>query len=196
MTVVNGRRNKPHSQQCKVRQGKQTKLKKVEIKMTNLELNYLNLGTYTNGTLELPASEEVINSFFERINPNGRNDCELQFVVTELDNGHLDRLSFDDLKELSEMDEDDAETLVQIFDAVSDWNEAKEIFNDGDYRTYDECNDMSDVAYTLYEETGQLAELEKHINASYIDWNAIGRDMEIEGSFHYVGNSVYLEIIR
>lgn len=163
--------------------------------MTNLTVNYLNLHSYKMGALELPATEQEINEFWENLNPNGSHDVELQWVESELSND-LDNLSFGELVELSEMDESDAIDLVNIYNAVDSWDEAKEVHENGDFMMYDQCNDMSDVAYAFYEETGQLAELEKVINASYIDWNAIGRDMEIEGHFHYLGNSVYIQIMQ
>jgi hypothetical protein len=218
----------------------------VEIKMTNLEMNYLNLGTYAFGTLELPATEEEINAFFERINPNGRNDVELQYVVTELGNSDLDKLTFDQLKELSEMDEDEAETLISIYEAVDSYDEALEVYNNGEYILYDNCDDMSDVAYSwIHDHVGSLEdavskdrmnfyidadqikrdldidgywyELEEeqgeemddhekdcHVESmidegiftgeQYFDYEAFGRDMEIEGHFHYLGNSVYIQI--
>ena len=51
---------------------------------------------------------------------------------------------------------------------------------------YHDVNSMEDVAYKWYEESGQLAELEKHINVNYIDFEAIGRDMEIQGTFVFL----------
>jgi len=47
---------------------------------------------------------------------------------------------------------------------------------------YPDCNDMSDVAYYLIEETGALGEVPTHLQ-NYIDYEAYGRDLELEGRF-------------
>ncbi len=47
---------------------------------------------------------------------------------------------------------------------------------------YPDCNDMSDVAYYLVEETGALGEVPTNLQ-NYIDYEAYGRDLELEGNY-------------
>ncbi|MBJ0520468.1 antirestriction protein ArdA, partial [Enterococcus faecium] len=47
---------------------------------------------------------------------------------------------------------------------------------------YPDCNDMSDVAYYLIEETGAFGEVPTHLQ-NYIDYEAYGRDLELEGNY-------------
>ena len=53
---------------------------------------------------------------------------------------------------------------------------------------------MADVARYYLEETGQLGELPAHLQ-NYIDYEAYGRDLELEGTFIVTNHGVY-EILR
>ncbi|MDQ0976642.1 hypothetical protein QFZ31_006694 [Neobacillus niacini] len=154
--------------------------------MTNLTLNYLNLHSYKMGSLELPASETEINEFWENLNPNGSHDVELQWVESDL-SSDLDKLSFSELVALSEMDEDDSETLVNIYEAVSYWDEALNIFEQGEYTIYTDCQEMSDVAYSwIHEHIGSIEDAVSNVTY-YIDAEQIKRDLEIDGYFEEIG---------
>jgi antirestriction protein len=150
--------------------------------MTNLTLNYLNLHTYKMGALELPATENEINEFWENLNPNGSHDCELQWVEADFSTD-LDKLSFAELVELSEMDEDDAETLVNIYEAVGYFDEAKTIFENGEYTLFTDCDDMSDVAYSwIHDHIGSIEDAVSNPEF-YFDLDSFKRDLEIDGYF-------------
>lgn len=123
-----------------------------------------------------------------------------EYEVVDIEGGNtlyreLRYLSFEKMEELNEMiqDEQHLQIAIEILEngIVNNLEEALEY---EDYRIWNNCSSMEDVAYEWYEETGQLAELEKHINTSYIDWQRIGRDMEIEGTFIQLDNDTYLEI--
>lgn len=212
--------------------------------MTNLELNYLNLGTYEMGSLELPATEEEISTFFATLNPTDQ-DCELQWVETKLNNSHLDRLSLDQLQHIADMDEDEAENLLNVMDIVGNFDEAVAIFDDEEFTVYEGCWSMSDVAYEwIHNHVGSIEDavskdrIEYYIDAeavkrdleiegywtereeegeeiddsdkenevadmieqgmfsgeSYFDYEAFGRDMEMDGTFSYVGQGVYIQL--
>lgn len=47
---------------------------------------------------------------------------------------------------------------------------------------YPDCDSMEDVAAYYIEETGQLGEVPSNLR-NYIDYQALGRDMEMEGNF-------------
>lgn len=55
---------------------------------------------------------------------------------------------------------------------------------------YPDCNDMSDLAYYLIEETGALGEVPTHLQ-NYIDYEAYGRDLEIEGNYLVTSRGVF-----
>jgi antirestriction protein len=52
---------------------------------------------------------------------------------------------------------------------------------------------MSDVAYKYIEDSGLLDNCDDVI-ARYFDYDKFGRDLEIEGSFYYLGGGEYIEI--
>lgn len=56
------------------------------------------------------------------------------------------------------------------------------------------CNDMEDVAIEYAEQTGMLQNIPENI-ARYFDFEALGRDMDIEGHFIEFNNG-YIEVIR
>jgi len=59
---------------------------------------------------------------------------------------------------------------------------------------YDDCDNMTDVAQQVAEIGGYLDEL-PDFAVRYFDFEAFGRDLDIEGHFYYVGGSRYVEIV-
>ncbi len=55
---------------------------------------------------------------------------------------------------------------------------------------YPDCDDMEDVARYLIEETGTLGEIPASLQ-NYIDYEAYGRDLEIEGYFLVTAHGVF-----
>lgn len=55
---------------------------------------------------------------------------------------------------------------------------------------YPDCDNMADVARYLLEETGSLGEVPSHLQ-SYIDYEAYGRDLELEGNFLVTPHGVF-----
>lgn len=72
-------------------------------------------------------------------------------------------------------------------DEVNNWIEEN-------VRIYEDCQTMADVAYEIVEEQGLLESMPESLR-SYFDYEAYGRDLEIEGSFYYMGLGVYVEIM-
>lgn len=162
-----------------------------------------NLGKYNEGELvgewvDLPCDD--FDEVFERI---GINEEYEETFIADFENDYgYDVSEWDSLTMLNEV----AETLeglsdfeCDVFEALHDdglnFDEIMDIIERGDYVCWWGCDDMSDVAYSAYEASGQLAELERIICPSYIDWDAIGRDMSLEGSFYECGNG-YIEVLR
>lgn len=166
-----------------------------------------NLGKYNEGYLvgewvDLPCNDlyETLGEVYERI---GINDEYEETFIADFENDygyHVDE--YDDLDMLNDvaetlegLNEYDKEIWESLHDEGFNHDEIMGIIEFGDYITYGNCNDMGDVAMLAYEMSGQLAEIEKVMPRYYVDWDAIGRDMDIEGSFYPCGNG-YVEVLR
>ena len=73
-------------------------------------------------------------------------------------------------------------------------DEAIEKVNNGDYRIYSECNDMTDIAYEVVEECGYLNNVPENV-ARYFDYEAFGRDLGIEGIYIFTDDNEAIEVI-
>lgn len=84
----------------------------------------------------------------------------------------------------------------EIFKSLQEYysdDEALNIVEDGNYSIYDDCYNMSDVAYQIVDECGYLNQMPENLRY-YFDYEAFGRDLDIEGTFYYVGNGRYIEV--
>lgn len=55
---------------------------------------------------------------------------------------------------------------------------------------YSDCDSMEDIARYYIEETGQLGEVPSNLQ-NYIDYQSLGRDMEIEGNYLVTSHGVF-----
>lgn len=102
--------------------------------------------------------------------------------------------SLDELNDYAErfaaFDDDEALAFRAAVEEFYKLEEAFEKVENGDYRVYYNCDSMADVAETYVDETGLLDEIPNHLRY-YFDFEAFGRDMEIEGTYVYIdGNYV------
>ena len=168
--------------------------------MCEMRIALTNLGKYNEGELvytwlDLPATESEIAAAFDEI---GINEYYEEFFITDYECAFYEIGEFENLTALNEI----AETL----EALDDWEKemVKALLNEGynldeaietapDCIEWDNCNDMSDVAYRMYEE-GLLGEIPDHL-INYIDWDAYGRDLSFDG--HWIATDTgYIEVIR
>ena len=170
-----------------------------------LNIYLTNLGKYAEGELlgewvELPVSQDELKEVFKRIGINEQyeeyfiTDYECDFYeVGEYEN--LDTLNeiAEKLNELEEEESTVAKALMSECGYTLD--EAIEKVNNGDYRIYSDCNDMTDVAYEVVEECGYLNNVPENV-ARYFDYEAFGRDLGIEGTFIFLDNGDCLEVIQ
>lgn len=170
-----------------------------------LKIYLTNLGKYNEGELlgewvELPVSQDKLKEVFKRIGINEQyeeyfiTDYECDFYeVGEYEN--LDTLNeiAEKLNELEEEESTVAKALMSECGYTLD--EAIEKVNNGDYRIYSDCNDMTDVAYEVVEECGYLNNVPENV-ARYFDYEAFGRDLGIEGTFIFLDNGDCLEVIQ
>lgn len=118
-------------------------------------------------------------------------DYDAPFKISEYD-------SISELVEKAEQLENLTDEEIEVLEAVlehhtSDFDEALKIVEDGDYMIYYDCWNMAEVAERYLDETGMLNEL-PDFAVSYFDFEAYGRDMEIEGHFYQLNCNTQLEI--
>lgn len=162
--------------------------------MDELRVYIANLGKYNEGELVgewfiLPVDEEKVaeqiglNEIYEEY---AIHDYELPFEVDEYTSlEELNRLATL-AQELEGLPFEDSIQEIQqaFFNSFEEMVEHKD-----DIVCYSDCETMSDVAATLVEE-GVLGEIPANL-VNYIDYEAFGRDLEMEGNFLITRNGVF-----
>lgn len=167
----------------------------MEVLRMDMQVYITNLGKYNEGELvgawfQPPISLEEVK---EKIGLNSQyeeyaiHDYELPFEINEYTSiSEINRLCslvseiegtpiFKEIKEIQNMWFSNLEDLI---------NHKDDIFY------YPDCDSMEDVAAYYIEETGQLGEVPSNLR-NYIDYQALGRDMEMEGNFLVTNNGVF-----
>lgn len=170
-----------------------------------------NLGKYNEGELvytwiNLPASDEEIKKAFIEIGIDGEeyeeyfiSDYEfsgkIQFNIREYANiSQLNEIA----EQLDELDDEELNAVQAYIDlygihCLDDVEEAIGFARYGGYVVMYDCNDMTDVAHYYIDEAGiyDLPEIAKR----YFDYEAFGRDLEIDGTFVFLNNGICVEIL-
>lgn len=168
-----------------------------------MKIYLTNLGKYNEGELvgewvELPASQEELEKVFERIGINEEYEeyfitdyeCDL-YEVGEYEN--IDKLN-DIAERIKELDEEGSKVvkaLIQKLDYTLD--EAIDKVNSGDYMIYNDCENMTDVAYQVVEECGYLENVPDNV-ARYFDYESFGMELGIGGNYIFLDGSEVIEI--
>lgn len=161
-----------------------------------MELNYLNLGTYKFATLTLPNDQETIDTFWEDLNPMGRNDVDLQWVeftenVTVKEN--YNNLSFSQLVELSEVD--CINEFDMVFNACSNFEEAMEKYNNSEFTIYHDCKNDHDLGWEIAVNSGLVDPDSDSLLHRYFDFEKYGQDCRFEsGAFTQYDYDTMIEI--
>jgi antirestriction protein len=166
-----------------------------------LQLYIANLGKYNEGILKgewftLPVDfQEVAKKIGlnEEYEEYAIHDYEAPFSISEY-------ASLDSLNEIAEklisLDEVEAKAVSSVMDNNHiDINEAMDMLENGEIQFYYDCKDMSDVACEVVESCGLLDSMPNNLR-SYFDYEAFGRDLDIEGTYLYLGESIYIEVTR
>ena len=162
-----------------------------------------NLGKYNEGELvgewvELPVSHEELQKVFERIGINEEYEeyfitdyeCDL-YEVGEYEN--IDKLN-DIAERIKELDEEGSKVVKALIQKLGyTLDEAIDKVNSGDYMIYNDCENMTDVAYQVVEECGYLENVPDNV-ACYFDYESFGRELEIEGNYIFLDGSEVIEI--
>jgi antirestriction protein len=165
-----------------------------EIQVWVGDLAEYNAGNLVGDWFTLPMDlEEMMKEVLLEGNEEyyiGDVDSELYSIIHNMGLRQLNEFA----EKLESMEEYEQMALCGLMEHCTDLEEALEILENGNYSIHQNCQSMSDVAYNWYEETGQLAEITKYIEEYYIDFESIGRDMSINGTFIQLDNDCYLEI--
>lgn len=170
-----------------------------------IELCLTILGKYNEGELiysrlVLPATTEEIQTAYDEIGIADGTMYEEAFISDyETDINGLsisEYASISDLNELAEELENFDECELEAFGAMLDFgyatDEALQKVQDNEYRLYDGCHSMAEVAEMYADETGLLESVPDDLRM-YFDFEAYGRDMDINGKFIET-DSGYIEI--
>lgn len=161
-----------------------------------LKINVTNLKKYNEGALvgewvSLPCEglEEVLN----KISNNGNDELFISDYETDISN--LKISEYDDILQLNEIAEeidnlsdDEVIALQAYLEQYNDIEQALEEVRQGNYTIYYDCDDMEDVAYQVVNDCGLLDGVPEEVKI-YFDYEAYGRDMEINGTFIQIDNS-------
>jgi len=145
--------------------------------------------------IDLPAAEEDIQAIIDDIQSN---ECE-EYMISDFE-GLLNVNEFSNPFELNEkaeeldgMDENELDVIeCLISEAGFSVDEAINTVSSGDYRIYENCYSMTDIAYEVVDECGYLHNVPDTV-ANYFDYEAFGRDLDLDGHFYYAGSGVYVE---
>lgn len=172
-----------------------------------MKIALTNLGKYNEGFLvykwlELPATDEEIEETLEAIGiseePDENGNYYEEYFISDYECDFYHVGEYENLDELNEI----AETLDNLEDYEKDI--VKALLDDGynleqamdekdNCYTWDDCEDMADVAYKMYEE-GLMGDIPEHL-VNYIDWEAFGRDLSFDGHWIKTDNG-YIEVAR
>ena len=162
-----------------------------------LKIFISNLKEYNNGKIigewvSLPC--EGLEGVLNKISNNGNDELFISDYETDISN--LKISEYDDILQLNEIAEeidnlsdDEVIALQAYLEQYNDIEQALEEVRQGNYTIYYDCDDMSDVAYQVVNESGLLDGVPETIKG-YFDYEAYGRDIDIEGTFIQVDNNI------
>lgn len=172
-----------------------------------IEICLTNLGKYNEGELiysrlVLPATTEEIYAAYDEIGVAENTMYEETFISdyeTDINGLSISEYArIDELNELAEelsnLDEYELEAFGAMLDYGYATDEALQKVQDYEYRLYDGCYSMAEVAEMYADETGLLNSIPDDLRC-YFDFEAFGRDMDHNGHFIET-DSGYIEIFN
>lgn len=159
-----------------------------------------NLGKYNEGILigewvEFPLYEDELTRVLKKIGIN-KNYEEYFFSDWDTDIPELHMATeFSDIEELNDfveryevLDSDQILAVEAYLEAINDnLGEALECAEAREYRICENCEDMTDVAYAIVEESGILFDVPEMV-AKYFNYKQFGIDLGTEDCFAYIAD--------
>lgn len=162
-----------------------------------LKIYVTNLSKYNEGALVgewVNLLCEGLEEVLDKISNNGKDELFISDYETDISG--LKVAEYKDILQLNEIAEeidnfDDEEVIIfqAYLEQYNDIEQALEEVRQGNYTIYYDCDDMSDVAYQVVNESGLLDGVPETIKG-YFDYEAYGRDIDIEGTFIQVDNNI------
>lgn len=162
-----------------------------------LKIYITNLKKYNEGALvgewvSLPC--EGLEEVLDKISNNGNDELFISDYETDI-NG-LKIGEYEGILQLNEIAEeidnlsDDELLALQAYleQYANDMEQALDEVRQGNYRIYYNCDNMEDVAYQAVNESGLLDGVPEQVKM-YFDYEAYGRDMDINKTFIQIDNS-------
>lgn len=162
-----------------------------------LKIFISNLKEYNNGKIigewvSLPCEglEEVLN----KISNNGNDELFISDYETDISNLKIseyeDSLQLNEIaEEIEEMREDELIAFQAYLEQyANNMEQALEEVRQGNYRIYYNCDNMEDVAYQVVNDCGLLDGVPEEVKI-YFDYEAYGRDLDINRTFIQIDNS-------
>lgn len=161
-----------------------------------LKIYVTNLRKYNEGQIigewvSLP--HEGLEEILDKISNNGKDELLISDYETDISN--LKISEYDDILQLNEIAEeidnlsdDEVIALQAYLEQYNDIEQALEEVHQGNYTIYYNCDDMEDVACQIVKESGLLDGVPEEVKI-YFDYEAYGRDMDINRTFIQIDNS-------
>ena len=148
--------------------------------------------------VELPINAEELKKVCERI---GINEEDEEYFITDYECDFMEIGEYENINSLNEiaekigeLDEEEQKVVKALMSECSyTIDEAIEKVNCGDYKIYNDCNDITDVAYQVVEECGYLNDMPDTV-ARYFDYESFGRDLGIEGTYIFTEENEAIEV--
>lgn len=187
--------------------------KKVLTESTNdyaLKAYITNLGRYNEGDLvgewvKFPIDEDDFEEVLKRIGIGSNDEFGQpyeEWFVTDYDSD-IDVSSilgeypqYDEIQEVAEKLEDvydDMDVFNGILELTGDFDEAYNVYTNGDYSFYEGVQDNDDLGRAVVDMYGSISELSKETLENYFDYEAYGRDIDIESTGTFTENG-YIQI--
>ena len=159
------------------------------IKVAITNLSAYNEGYLIYKWLELPATPEEIEDAYNAVK---RSELDEEFFISDYETcitglkiGEYE--SIEKLNELAEQFQELDEYDRLIFEAYANYTDFEEVLeklnnNELEGCVYYDCDNMEDVAEQVVEAMGLLDQMPENLRY-YFDFEAYGRDLDIEGTF-------------
>ena len=161
----------------------------LKIYVTNLKK--YNEGALVGEWLNLPC--EDIKSVINKISNDGADELFITDYESEVEGievGEYDNIETLDsiMQEVDNLTDSELLAFQAYLLNGSSLDEALEKATGGNYTIYYDCDNMEDVAYEAVNDCGLLDGVPETIKR-YFDYEAYGRDMNINGTFIQIDNS-------
>lgn len=162
-----------------------------------LKIYVTNLSKYNEGALVgewVNLLCEGLEEVLDKISNNGKDELFISDYETDI-NGlkvaeYEDSLQLNEIaEEIEEMREDELIAFQAYLEQyANNMEQALEEVRQGNYRIYYNCDNMEDVAYQVVNDCGLLDGVPEEVKI-YFDYEAYGRDLDINRTFIQIDNS-------